>query len=540
VIPGKKYAPEDIVAIAWGRRWFIAVPFVLATAAAIGYAMAQPNRYKAQTAIIITPQQVPTNYVQSTVTTLLADRLQMISQQILSRTRLERIIEEFNLYPEMRASRIMEDVIEQMRRDIAVQIQPNRDRRADSGAFTVGFEADNPRTALLVTERLASLFIQENLVDRAGLADATSQFLDAQLEEARRRLIDHEQKLQDYRQRNAGSLPTQIQSNLQGIQTTQMQLQASQEETNRDRDRRLFLERALQDAETNVAEAAVPAPVIRNPDGGAPQPASAAARLEAARAAFRNLEQRLKPEHPDMQRARRMILDLEKEAEAEALGRPVSDGVPAVATPGLSLAERNRQSRIAAIKAEIENIDRRLNARLTEEQKLRSNLTIYQARVDAAPSRESELVELMRDYDILKTTYNELLRKSENSRLAVNLERRQIGEQFKIVDGARLPERPVSPDRPRLIGMGAVIGLGLGLALVGLLEYRDSTLKTDNDVVVALALPVLALIPAMVTKAEEKQRIRRRRLIALSSVAALMVVVGAAAWKFQLFERWVG
>jgi capsular polysaccharide biosynthesis protein len=192
------------------------------------------------------------------------------------------------------------------------------------------------------------------------------------------------------------------------------------------------------------------------------------------------------------------------------------------------------------MRAEVDLIDRRLAARQTEEEKLRNNRSAYQARVDAAPARETELIELTRDYDILKNSYNELLRKNENSKLAVNLERREIGEQFKIVDAARLPERPVSPDRPRLIGMGAMIGLGIGLAIVGLLEYRDSTLKTEPDVIASLALPVLALIPAMVTRAEERRRTRRRRLVALGSAAVLAVAAGAAAWKLELFERWVG
>ena len=131
MLPGKKYKPEDYLQMAWSRRWLIVAPFVLALVGATGFAMLQPNRYRAQTSIIITPQQVPREYVQSTVTTMLADRLQMISQQILSRTRLERIIEEFNLYPEMRKTRIMEDVVEQMRtRDIRVNINP---ARRDSG-----------------------------------------------------------------------------------------------------------------------------------------------------------------------------------------------------------------------------------------------------------------------------------------------------------------------------------------------------------------------------------------------------------------------
>jgi polysaccharide chain length determinant protein (PEP-CTERM system associated) len=534
VVPGKKYKPEDLLGMAWARRWFIVVPFLLALAGAVGYAMTQPNRYRAQTAIIITPQQVPTNMVQSTITTTLADRLQMIRQQILSRTRLERIIEEFNLYPEMRANRIMEDVIEVMRNDIDVDIVATRDRRADSGSFTVGFEADNPRTALLVTERLGSLFIRENLEDRAVLADATSQFLEAQLEEARRRLMDHEKKLEDYRLRNAGSLPNQVQSNVQGIQTTQMQLASLRAESNADRDRRLFLERALADAENMQT---VPTPAAPGATE-AVAPAPAATRLESARTALRGLEQRFKADHPDVQRVKRAIRDLEREAEAEALGRPVAD--PAGNDPGVAPVERNRQMRITALKTELDAIDARLVARQAEEERLRKNLSAYQARVDAAPSRETELTELTRDYDILQASYNDLLRKNENSKLAVSLERRQIGEQFKIIDGARLPERPVSPDRPRIIGMGAAIGLGFGLALVALLEYRDSSLKNDTDVVVSLALPVLALIPAMITKAEERARVRRRWGVALGSAVVLVVVAGAAAWKLDLLERWVG
>ena len=532
MLPGKKYKPEDFVQIAWNKRWFIIAPFVIVTLGAIAYAQIQPNRYRAQTAILIVPQQVPRDYVQSTVTTLLADRLQMIKEQILSRTRLERVIEEFNLYADLRSKLILEDVIERMRtKDIGVHIA-RTPRHSDSGAFTVSFESDNPRTALLVTERLASLFIRENLEDRAVLADATSQFLDAQLEEARRRLIDHEKKLETYRLRNSGSLPTEVQSNLQGIQTSQMQLQGVQEAANRDRDRRLFLERALADAQ---AEAAVATVTVPGANGEIAQPVSATARLEAARMALRGLERRLKPEHPDVRRAKQVIRDLEREAEAEALGQPLSEG-----QVGLTLADKNRQARIKAMQAEIEMLDRRLADRQKDETRLRNTLANYQARVEGAPARESELVELMRDYETLKTSYNDLLRKSESSKLAVNLERRQIGEQFKIIDGARLPERPVSPNRPRIIVVGALAGLALGLALAALLEYRDSSLKTDYDVVATLALPVLALIPALVTEAEGRAAQKRRRVIVAASIAGFAVAAASVAWKLRLFDRWIG
>jgi hypothetical protein len=150
------------------------------------------------------------------------------------------------------------------------------------------------------------------------------------------------------------------------------------------------------------------------------------------------------------------------------------------------------------------------------------------------------VTELMRDYDTLQDQYRTLLRKSEDSKIAVNLERRQIGEQFKIIDGARLPERPVSPNRIRFNLMGILAGLGLGIALVALLEYRDTTLKTDEDVVTSLALPVLAVIPAMITTADRRRMKRRRVLLTLSaSAAVVLAVVAVVAWRLELLQAWV-
>lgn len=533
MLPGKKYKPEDFVAIAWARRWFIIVPFLLIGAGGVLYAQLQPNRYKAQSKILVVPQQIPRDFVESTVTTLLGERLTMIHQEVLSRAQLERIIAEFDLYPSERATMIQEEVIEKMRKDIEVAIVPQRSRTSDSGAFNVGFESENARTALLVTERLAQLFIRENIVGRSVTADRTNQFLETQLEEARRRLEDHEKRLEEYKLKNSGSLPSQVSSNLQAIQTGQLQLQSLIDATARDRDRRLTLDRAL------AAEAeATSAPVPQGDPAAVAADAPAVVRLEAARTYLRGLELRLKPEHPDVLRAKRMIRDLEKEAEASALEGPVSAG--ATPTRSANPAEQNRQLRIAAIKGEMEGIDRRIAARQREEGRIRSLLDGYQARLEATPARESELVELTRDYDTIRTSYNELLKKSESSKLALNMERGQIGELFKIVDGARLPEKPFSPNRPRIMALGAMLGLGLGLGLVALLEYRDSTIKTDDDVMMALSLPVLAMIPSMITRAESETRVRRRRLVALTSACGVVVTGAVLLWKLRLLENWLG
>lgn len=531
MIPGKKYTPEDFIRIAWDRRWLILAPAVVIALVTVIVSAELPNRYRAQTTILIVPQRIPQEYVRSTVTTRIEDRLRMISQQILSRTRLEQILQEFNLYPEEREDRIMEDVIELMRKDIHVNIDTQRRRNDNASAFTVSFIASDGRTAMRVTERLASLFIKENLQDREVLADATSQFIEAQLEDARRRLTEHERKLEDYKRRHSGELPTQAGANLQVLQATQMQLQNHGESLNRDRDRKVLVERLLADV-MGEQQGAAAAPVANGTTQDPPANAPAAARLAAATSVLRALELRLKPQHPDIVKLKRTIVELEREAEAEALQQPVAPGVgPAVVARGVSPAEAQRQKRTTELRTELETLDRRMAAKQADEQRLREVAAQYQRRIEATPTREVELVELTRDYDTIKTIYTDLLRKQEGAKLAVNLERRQIGEQFKILDGARVPERAISPDRLRINLMGLIAGFAVGLLVVAFLEYRDSSLKTEQDVVLALSLPVLALIPAMHSAAERRRAMWRRLVLVTSTALFVFGLAATAVWR---------
>src|SRR5499426_9752 len=185
MLPGKTYNPEDLVRIIKDRIWVLLVPFAIISAATALVVHTLPDRYRSETVILVVPQRVPEEYVRSTVTTRIEDRLQSLVQQILSRTRLERIVRDFDLYAKERKTGIMEDVIERMRRDIGVEVL-----RGDS--FRITYMGDNPRTVMQVTERLASLFIEENLRDREVLAEDTNQFLEAQLEDARHRLLEQE------------------------------------------------------------------------------------------------------------------------------------------------------------------------------------------------------------------------------------------------------------------------------------------------------------------------------------------------------------
>ena len=512
MLPGKTYTPEDILGILRKRFWLLVVPFAVIAAVTAAAVRKLPDWYRSDTLILVVPQRVPEAYVKSTVTTRIEDRLQSISQQILSRTRLERIIQDFNLYAEERRTGIMEDIVERMRtREIQVQV-------VKGDAFRVSYIGRDPRTVMKVTERLASLFIEENLRDREVLAEGTNQFLEAQVEDARRRLMEHEKKLENYRKQFSGQLPSQLDSNMQSIQNLQLQIQALAESTNRDRERRLLIERQLTDLSSEAsAAAAAPAPSAPSPTDGS---GTAAQQLAAARTALASLELRLKPTHPDIGAMKRRVRDLEQRAEQEALEAPVTKPTPP--------AEVARQRRINDLKNDLEQMDRQIANKAAEEKRLRDIAAGYQQRVDLAPTREAEMAELTRDYTTLQSLYSTLLSKKEESKIAANLERRQIGEQFKLLDQARMPERPFSPNRALFNLGGIAAGLAIGLVLVGLLEYRDLSMKTDDEVSGVLGLPVLAVVPRMQSDTERKKMRYRRVFINLglgSTVTACLAVV---------------
>jgi polysaccharide chain length determinant protein (PEP-CTERM system associated) len=523
VLPGKKYTPEEIIRIAVRRKWLIILPLLVGTAAGVVVFRNMPKLYRSETLIMVVPQRIPDTYVKSTVTATVQDRLTSISDQIMSRSRLERIILDFDLYPELRAKGIMEDIVQRMRSDI----KPSVDGK-EATSFRVSYVSRDPKTAQKVAERLASLYIDENMRDRENLAESTNQFLESQLDEAKRRLIEHEKKLEEYRRAHSGQLPSQLQANLQAIQNAQLQLQAVSESINRARERRLLLERQLADAQT------LPLPIVQ-PGASATAAETlaptAAQQLEAAEARLESIRLRYTADHPDVKSLERTIAELRIKADEEA-----KKPAPAADKP-LSVAEVARQKRIRDLEADLAVIDRQVATALAEETRLKSVIADYQAKVDVVPSRESDLVELTRDYTTLQETYSSLLKKREESKLAANLERRQIGEQFKVLDPASLPEKPYNQNK-RLAALGgaAIGGLALGLALVGLLEVRDSSFKSEEDVLRVLTLPVLALVPVMISESDRRvgRRRRKRRLVmAFAATFVLIVATAAVVWKLQ-------
>jgi polysaccharide chain length determinant protein (PEP-CTERM system associated) len=526
VIPGRKYTPEDILRLVWYHKWIMLAGLVVFAAAAAVVAKKMPDQYRSETLILVIPQRIPDSYVRSTVTMRIEERLRSLSQEIFSRTRLETVINEFDLYPELRATRPMETVVEHMRTKIVVDT-------VRDDAFKITYTATAPRTAMIVTDRLASMFIDANQDDRSKGAENINQFLESQLDNSRQQLIAHEKKLEEFRRRYAGELPSQLQSNLQVIQGMQTQIQNVDESINRDRDRRLILEKSIADAlSADPAEA-----LSIDGSGGRPN-GSAAPRaidqLEQARNELREMELRLRPEHPDVGAKKRLIAELERKVQQDAQEVPAA--APGQTARPLSAAQLARESRAHQFQSEIEKLDRQIASKEADVARMRQSVSDYQRRVDAVPGHESELTDLMRDYDTMRNTYTSLLAKKEESKISANLERQQVSEQFKILDPARLPQKPFSPDRIRITLAGAAFGLMLGVMLAAFLEYRDTSLRSEEEILRTLVLPVLAAIPIMSAIAD---RGRRRRYLFVSAAATVLAVAGLAAltlWRLGVLK----
>ncbi len=545
MLPGRQLTIDSTLKVLQKRPWLLIGPLFLGALGGLLYSRSQPSLYRSDAVVQVVPQRIPDTYVQSTVTERVEDRLSSLAQQVLSRTQLESVIVEFDLYPAERRVRPMEDVFELMTGRVKVAAiegtQRSSSRQQAVDAFRVSFDYDNPRIARDVVAKLASFFIDRNAKERGSQADQTSSFLEAQLADARSRLEAQEAKLKVFRERNSGRLPTQMQTNMQAIQNTQMTLQAAVESLARDRDRKLLLERLYSDAAADppagapaAADSSPAAPRAADPTSKLPADATPQERLDLARRVLAQLELHQTKNHPDVKRMKSQIANLEKQVAEEELKRPVSpDGPPA--DHAISPEEVRRRDRLREQRAEIESLDRQIAFKESEEQRLRKEIATYQARLEAVPGIESEWVALTRDYDTLQASYRELLSKSENSKMAASLEQRQIGEQFRILDPPRIPLKPESPNRLRINGLATLGGLGLGLLLLGFVQYRDSTMQSEADVLGAIDLPVLVLVPLVTTKADER-RLRYRRILVSGAVVAIAVATGALFWLLQLWK----
>lgn len=475
---------EDYFKVAWRRKWLIFFPFVLVSAGVTAWAILQPDIYRSSTLILVEPQRVPEAYVKSIVASPVEERLGTITQQIMSRTRLQRIIDDFHLYPDARGVKAMEEIIEIMRKDVDLQVK-------GKDSFTVSYQGKDPRTVMMVANQLASLFIDENLRVREQQAEGTTEFLESQLRRLKEKLEEQEKAGQAYKERYMGELPSQQDANLRTLDQLQLQFQTNQETLKGVEERKFLVERQLAGLAQWAELDSYDTPVIRGAGPGAgPAAPIGPARLEALKGQLAALRSIYSEKYPDVIRLRREIEEEERKLAERASADDAAGGNEA---KGRTVASPNPYH--LSLTTQLESLKAELRSLRAEEGRLRQQIGVYRAKVEAAPRREQELAMLTRDYEITRQNYQSLLNKRLEAQVSENLERRQKGEQFRVLDPANLPQKPFKPNRTRLILLGLAAGLGLGVGLAFLREYLDRSVREADELKEYTQLPVLASIP---------------------------------------------
>lgn len=516
--------PAGLLAVAYRRRWLMLIAFLLGWGVTAGVAWLLPSKYRSETLIMVEQQKVPEHYVVSNVATDLQARLQSMSEQILSRTRLETIVTNSNLYPKERKHTDLDSLIEKMRNDISIDLV-RTPGNTQLSAFKVSFSAASPRVAQQVTSALTSLFIEENLRTREQQSEQTTAFLEDQLKDAGASLAEVDRKLREFKTEYLGQLPEQLQSNLQILQGLQLRLQSATDDLNRAQQQKLYLQSLLGQykmtpATPPVAAAHAPAgntqPTAAGDAAAAGQDGAKVApdeKLEQMKAQLMEDLQKYTPQHPDVIRLKKEIAATEaKIAEQQrSKGELTAAQKPAAIDPLAQL-----QSQFQATQLEITN-------RQTEIKRIQADIDQYQSRLNLTPMREQQLNALTRDYDQQKKNYDSLLEKRLQSETATDLEKRQQGEQFRMIDPPSLPQKPYSPNRLALCLAGIVAGLALAAGLAFGLEWLDPKVNSKQELALVLSAPILANIPNLMTP--EEQRSSRRRLVLEGLAAALLLMV---------------
>lgn len=518
---------QRLFEIGWRRKWAILIPFVSVFVIVNLWALYQPNQYRSSSSIFIEPQKVPSEYVRSTVTTDIEGRMRSISQQLTSRTKLLKIIEMLDLYPEdVKKGEPAEMLVSKMRKKLSVE-SPNR---RDTNFFVIHFIHKDPTKAMLAVSNLVSLFIEESLQVRELQAEDTTEFIEEELEKLKVILEEQELAVQRYKKRYMGELPDQLVANLRMLDNLQLQLTGNQE-SQRELDGRLMLieqEISRLEGDLDVASA------IGDNTGVSPINNTTlnqmVAQMDTLRKRIVNLESVYTSRHPDLVAARAELARVEAafKAAREDLSNtpPQSSKKAADLAPTYSLELSNLRRQLTEIKP-------RLAAMRQEEENLRKKIADFQKRVEATPLREQQLAQLTRDYENTKASYESLLTNKREAQMSENLEKRQQGEKFQILDQANFPEKPYLPNRPKIMAMGFAGGLGVGIGLAIFLEALFPAFYSLKQLQLRVTnLPITYGIPYIVSRRETRRRIIRNTVGTVTAVVVLTLVL-------ILFDRFV-
>jgi succinoglycan biosynthesis transport protein ExoP len=513
------------------RRWWILLTACVTTLATVGVVKMLPNRYTSEATVLVIQQQVPERYVTPTTTTDVSEALQGMTQEVLSRDRLLSIIDAVGLYPKERGRLAPEQLLENMRGDIIIQPLEASPERRNVNAFKISFVGDTPERAQEVTGRLTQLFIQENIKMREHQATVTTDFLQEHLAGVKKELTEQEARVQAYKMQHLGELPEQQAGNVSILASLSAQLQNTEAALSRAQEQKVYLEgllRGYQDLASRDTG------VVIGPAGEIKSSPSADLEVELAhqQAAKDALLSKYTPDHPDVvklnaeiKRTEALLARTKTAALPQAQRQKIS--VPLVSSP------RKEDAPMAQVKSQLE-ANRVEIANLTKDAgQLKEAVARYQERLNATPVREQQLAGMLRDYELLKQNYGDLLKKQLDSGLAVSLERHQEGQQFRVVDSASLPSVPSSPKRLKISLGGGAGGLALGLALAFFVEITEGSFHSEKQLRSRLKIPLVIAVPVLLTHREQRRAKWNRALGWVASIALIIMVLASEFYVYR-------
>jgi polysaccharide biosynthesis transport protein len=491
----------------WGASWII------------------PPRYKSNTLILVEQPTMPKNYVEPNVGGNLQDRLQSITQQILSRTHLLSIIKKLHLYENTRGVNSVDDMIALMRKDIDIEVV--RDPQNDQiSAFRIFYSARNPYVARTVTAELTDLFIKENLQSRQQQSEDTTKFLQAQLANAQENLADQEIKVREFQAQHEGELPTQQASNLQILSGLQSQLQNEQDALNTARQQRVYFQ-AMIDQYRGA----------HSTDGvdGTSSITAVDQELVQLRTRLAELRSKYTERYPDVvalqdqiatkEQLRERLQAEDKKSSAGAGQTRQTTNAAAKLDHPMSAVLAQLQGQLESNRLEIENRDKSITS-------LKARIGSYQARLNAEPQAEQQLAVLTRGYEQSKENYDDLLKKESGSKMATSMELMQQGQRFTMLDPPSLPSKPDFPNRLKFCGYGLIAGLGLGMIVVAAFEFFDDRVQTELQIRSMLPVNVIWDIPLVQSERDLKKAKVQFGLRLLGGALVAMIILAGAVTSY--------
>jgi polysaccharide biosynthesis transport protein len=514
------------------RHFHFLIPLFLAWAVVWGASWVLPPRYLSSTLILVEQPTMPKDYVTPNVTDDLQERMQSITQQILSRTRLLHIIDQFNLYTGPHSQPSPDQKVDRMRKDIGIDLV--RDERQQITAFNVSYTSRDPRLAQAVTSELTNLFINENVEESTNQAKDNTKFLEGQLETARKTLSEQEEKVREFKALHVGEMPGQLASNLQILSGLQSQLQNEEDALNTARQQHVYLQSMVDQYRTmqGTSKTSDGTPTVGLP--------ALDQELDKLKAQLADLSSHYTDRHPDVRNLKEQIAKTEKmrdqlvatmkAKDAAVQTEAHTDGGDTASTS--ESTDPTQATLLAPIQGQLKSNQVEISNREHSIAALKVKMDEYQGRLNQEPIREQQLADLTRGYDQSKANYDDLLKKKNESAMATSMVMQQRGERFQVIDPPSFPQKPDFPNRLKFCGIGLGIGLALGAAVAGTFEFMDDRMYDEKALKKLLPAEVIAEIPAIVNVADQQSATLKVWLGWATAAVVFVTILAGSAISF--------